>query len=42
MSLSDRVIVMHQGCKLFDGTPEQARSSVDVRNAYLGSDHAAA
>lgn len=42
MGLSDRVIVMHQGRKLFDGNPEQARESAEVREAYLGSDHAAA
>ena len=42
MGLSDRVIVMHQGRKLFDGTPDAARRSAEVREAYLGSDHAAA
>jgi len=42
MGLSDRVIVMHQGRKLFEGTPTEARNSADVRDAYLGSDHAAA
>ncbi len=42
MGLSDRVIVMHQGRKLFDGTPSEARASTEVRDAYLGSDHAAA
>jgi branched-chain amino acid transport system ATP-binding protein len=42
MSLSDRVIVMHQGEKLFEGTPDMVRSSERVREAYLGVDHAAA
>jgi branched-chain amino acid transport system ATP-binding protein len=42
MSLSDRVIVMHQGEKLFEGTPDMVRSSARVREAYLGVDHAAA
>jgi branched-chain amino acid transport system ATP-binding protein len=42
MSLSDHVIVMHQGEKLFEGTPDQVRASSLVRDAYLGVDHAAA
>jgi branched-chain amino acid transport system ATP-binding protein len=42
MSLSDHVIVMHQGAKLFEGTPDRVRASPLVREAYLGVDHAAA
>jgi branched-chain amino acid transport system ATP-binding protein len=42
MSLSDHVIVMHQGRKLFEGRPEQVRASPLVREAYLGVDHGAA
>jgi branched-chain amino acid transport system ATP-binding protein len=42
MSLSDHVVVMHQGKKLFEGTPAQVRASPLVREAYLGVDHAAA
>lgn len=42
LSLSDHVIVMHQGEKLFEGAPEQVRASSLVREAYLGVDHAAA
>jgi branched-chain amino acid transport system ATP-binding protein len=42
MNLSDHVIVMHQGQKLFAGTPGEVRVSQEVRQAYLGSDHAAA
>jgi branched-chain amino acid transport system ATP-binding protein len=42
MSISDQVIVMHQGQKLFAGPPAQARNSSAVRGAYLGADHAAA
>jgi branched-chain amino acid transport system ATP-binding protein len=42
MSLSDHVVVMHQGEKLFEGTPQQVRASPLVREAYLGVDHAAA
>ncbi len=42
MSLSDHVVVMHQGQKLFEGTPGEVRASALVREAYLGVDHAAA
>lgn len=42
MSLSDHVVVMHQGEKLFEGSPEQVRASQRVREAYLGVDHAVA
>jgi len=42
MSISDHVIVMHQGRKLFEGTPGEVRVSPAVRAAYLGADHAAA
>ena len=42
MSLSDHVIVMHQGEKLFEGTPDRVRANPLVREAYLGVDHAAA
>jgi branched-chain amino acid transport system ATP-binding protein len=42
MSISDHVIVMHQGRKLFEGTPSEVRASAAVRDAYLGAEHAAA
>jgi branched-chain amino acid transport system ATP-binding protein len=42
MSLSDHVIVMHQGEKLFEGAPEEVRASQRVREAYLGVEHAPA
>ena len=42
MSISDHVIVMHQGRKLFEGSPGEVRASTAVREAYLGVDHAAA
>jgi branched-chain amino acid transport system ATP-binding protein len=42
MSISDHVIVMHQGRKLFEGPPGEVRASAAVREAYLGVDHAAA
>ncbi len=42
LSISDQVIVMHQGQKLFAGPPAEVRNSSAVRAAYLGADHAAA
>jgi branched-chain amino acid transport system ATP-binding protein len=46
LSISDHVIVMHQGRKLFEGTSGEVRASPAVREAYLGADsgaeHAAA
>jgi branched-chain amino acid transport system ATP-binding protein len=42
MDLSDHVIVMHQGAKLAEGTPQNVRSNPAVRAAYFGEDaHAA-
>lgn len=41
MSISDHVIVLHQGQKLFEGPPAEVRASPAVREAYLGVDHAA-
>ena len=37
MSLCDRVLVMHQGCTLTAGAPEEVRSNPDVLEAYLGA-----
>jgi branched-chain amino acid transport system ATP-binding protein len=42
MNISDHVIVLHQGRKLFEGTPAEVRANPAVREAYLGADHAAA
>jgi branched-chain amino acid transport system ATP-binding protein len=42
MSISDHVIVLHQGQKLFEGPPMEVRNSSAVRSAYLGADHGAA
>jgi branched-chain amino acid transport system ATP-binding protein len=42
LSISDHVVVMHQGRKLFEGTPSEVRASAAVRDAYLGTEHAAA
>jgi neutral amino acid transport system ATP-binding protein len=38
MGLCDRVLVMHQGCALTAGAPEEVRSNSDVLEAYLGTD----
>jgi branched-chain amino acid transport system ATP-binding protein len=40
MNISDHVIVLHQGQKLFEGPPAQVRNSSAVRAAYLGAGHA--
>jgi branched-chain amino acid transport system ATP-binding protein len=36
MRLSDSIIVMHQGGKIAEGTPEEVRSNVVVMHTYLG------
>jgi ABC-type branched-subunit amino acid transport system ATPase component len=36
MSLCDRVTVMHQGCNLVSGTPDEVRRDPKVLDAYLG------
>lgn len=38
MGLCDRVLVMHQGCALTAGTPQEVRADPDVLAAYLGAD----
>jgi ABC-type branched-subunit amino acid transport system ATPase component len=38
MGLCDRVLVMHQGCALTAGRPDEVRANPDVLEAYLGSD----
>ena len=39
MSLSDHVVVLHQGQKIGEGTPEEVRANPAVQTAYFG--HAA-
>jgi branched-chain amino acid transport system ATP-binding protein len=36
MNLSDHVVVMHQGQKLAEGTPQAVRDNAAVQRAYLG------
>jgi branched-chain amino acid transport system ATP-binding protein len=42
MNLSRRVIVLHAGLKLAEGTPEEVIANKDVVNVYLGADYARA
>jgi branched-chain amino acid transport system ATP-binding protein len=37
-SLSDRIIVLHRGQILADGTPEEIKQNEDVRKIYLGEE----
>jgi len=36
MRLSDWIVVMHQGAKIAEGTPEEVRNNVTVMHTYLG------
>ena len=36
MNLSDHVIVLHQGKKLFEGSPAAVRANPAVQTAYFG------
>jgi branched-chain amino acid transport system ATP-binding protein len=36
MSISDKVVVMHQGRKIAEGAPETVRRNPEVQDAYLG------
>jgi branched-chain amino acid transport system ATP-binding protein len=35
LSIADRITVLHQGRKLFEGTPAEVRSHPEVQEVYL-------
>jgi branched-chain amino acid transport system ATP-binding protein len=40
LSISDHIVVMHQGRLLAQGTPDEIRANVQVQEAYLGGQQA--
>jgi branched-chain amino acid transport system ATP-binding protein len=42
LTISDHIVVMHQGRLLAQGTPDQMRANAKVQEAYLGGQHAIA
>ncbi len=42
LGLSDRILVLHHGRLIADGTPAQIQSDAEVRRVYLGQSHGAA
>jgi branched-chain amino acid transport system ATP-binding protein len=39
MDISDHIVVLDQGEKISDGTPEQVKADPAVIRAYLGASH---
>jgi ABC-type uncharacterized transport system ATPase subunit len=37
MTVSDRVMMMHQGAKFFVGTPQEVQANPEVIKVYLGN-----
>jgi branched-chain amino acid transport system ATP-binding protein len=35
LTIADRITVLHQGRKLFEGTPDQVRDHPEVKEVYL-------
>jgi branched-chain amino acid transport system ATP-binding protein len=42
LTISDHIVVMHQGRLLAQGTPDEMRANPQVQEAYLGGQHAEA